>query len=182
MSPPSGHPDKQGASLARTFPLTIIARDPSVSDPRTADPSKKILRTVVSVPASRLDPGPRGPRFHVVDFDPGRKGRKLHRPFALPHIQDAPGGWGIADLFRDADDATLLTAPDFRAQNVYAIAARTLDAFESALGRPVRWSFGSPQLYIVPTAFEEANAYYAEDDEALYFGYFRSSQDDQTVF
>jgi len=168
--------------LPRTFPLTILARDPGVLDRRrTVDPARRILRTVVDVPASRLASGPRGPRFHVIDFDPGRKGRRLHRALDLAPGARPAKGWGFVDPYRDADDETVLNDPGFRAQNVYAIAARTLDAFESALGRPVPWGFGNPQLYLVPTAFCEANAYYADDDQALYFGYFRSVDGDTTV-
>lgn len=77
----------------------------------------------------------------------------------------------IVDGFADKPDHELLENPVFRAQNVYAIAARTLGVFEYALGRPVPWGFNSSQLYVVPTAFAEANAFYADDDQALYFGY-----------
>jgi hypothetical protein len=156
--------------VPRDFALTIIARDPEITDRRSTDPDRKILRGKVDVPASRLEPGPRGPRFHVVDFDASTG--KLNRPTELAPKGRPARGWGFADRFAKADDRTLLTDPRFRAQNVYAIAARTLATFEFALGRPIPWAFGSPQLYLVPTAFVEANAYYADDDQALYFGHF----------
>jgi hypothetical protein len=166
--------------LPRTFPLTIIARDPSISDRRSTDPKRKILTAEVQVPASRLERGPRGPRFQVVDYDAStrqlRKGADL-----APRARPAPG-WGFSDRYKDAEDDRLLSDARFRAQNVYAIAARTLAVFEFALGRPIPWAFGSPQLYLVPTAFVEANAYYADDDQALYFGYFPGAAANQTVF
>ena len=57
---------------------------PSVTNRRfSVDPARRILRALVEVPASRLDPGP---RFHVVDFDPARRWRALHPPLNL-----APG-------------------------------------------------------------------------------------------
>lgn len=156
--------------LPRTFPLTVIARDPSVLDLRSTNARRSILRTKLQIPACRLEPGPRGSRFHVVDFDAST--RVLTEPADLaPGDQPMPG-WGFVDRFAKASDRALLRDPAFRAQNVYAIAAHTLDVFETALGRPVPWAFGSPQLYLVPTAFLEANAYYADDDQAIYFGYF----------
>jgi hypothetical protein len=39
----------------------------------------------------------------------------------------------------------------------------------------VAWGTGGHQLKVVPHAFEQANAYYAEDAEALVFGYVRSA-------
>lgn len=173
--------EEQAEPLPRTFPLTIIARDPSVKDPLPSDPARRILRTVVKVPASRLEPGPRGPRFHVVDFDPSRAEGRLNHPLDLAPGDQPARGWGFADNYLQADDTTLLSDAGFRAQNVYAIAARTLDVFESALGRPVPWAFGSPQLYLVPTAFCEANAYYSPDDNALYFGYFPPGNKKKTI-
>ncbi len=161
----------------RTFELTIIARDPTVEDPRSTDPTRKILRARVEVPASRIEPGPRGPRFHVVDFDAST--RRLRQPRQLTPLPDEEAGWGFADPFDRATD-TSVQAPAFMAQNTYAIAARLLATFERALGRPVPWAFGSSQLYIVPTAFVEANAYYSPDDRAVLFGYFTA--DRQTVY
>src|SRR5205823_5887205 len=90
----------------------------------------------------------------------------------LPHEE---AGWGFRDPYDRAMD-TSLKAPAFMAQNTYAIAARLLATFERALGRPVPWAFGSSQLYIVPAAFVEANAYYSPDDRAVLFGYFTADQ------
>ena len=163
----------------RYFPMSIIARDPLVLDPTATNERRKILRAVVQGPASRLEPGPRGPRFHVVGFDASR--RKLHRPARLASMRGQSAGWNYRDRFLDADDSTLRNDPAFHAQNVYAIAARTLGFFEAALGRPVPWAFGSSQLYLVPTAFADANAYYSDDDRALLFGYFDSKATGQVL-
>ncbi|MBA2717937.1 MAG: hypothetical protein H0U52_01665 [Chloroflexi bacterium] len=152
--------------------MTILARDPSVLDPATGH----MLRAVVDVPASRLDLGPRGPRFYVIDFDASEE--SLHDPLDLaPNPEPAPG-WGYHDAFAGRPDADLLTNPGFRAQNVYAIAARTLATFEAALGRPVPWAFPNSQLNLVPAAFAEANAYYSREDQALYFGYFKAPRNE----
>ena len=153
----------------RTFNLTVLARDPSFIDPRSTTPTRTLLTAQVEVPASRIDPGPRGPRFHVVDFDSST--RRLRAPRALQPLEGEPAGWGFRDQFERATDRDLGGRP-FMAQNTYAIAARLLATFERALGRPVPWAFGASQLYIVPAAFEEANAYYSPDDHAVLFGYF----------
>jgi hypothetical protein len=162
--------DERTTAFPRQFRATVIARDPSVR--RRADGARPpILLAEIAFPATRLEPGPRGPRFHVVDFDTSTN--KLNDPAVLTGSRgDLPPGWDFVDRFAAATDDSVLTDPAFRAQNVYAIAARTLATFESALGRPVSWAFSSPQLYLVPTAFQEANAYYSDSDQALLFGYF----------
>jgi hypothetical protein len=162
--------DERATALPRQFRATVIARDPSVLE-RGEATKRPILRAQVDFPATRLEPGPRGPRFHVVDFDASTK--HLNPAADLTRADEAlPVGWGFVDRFEKKDDATLLSDPAFRAQNVYAIASRTLAIFEHALGRPVPWAFGSSQLHLVPTAFQEANAYYSDRDQALLFGYF----------
>jgi hypothetical protein len=146
--------------------LTIIAQDPAVRDVE-----QRIIRAQVAVPVDLLEPGPRGQRFHVVDYDAGSG--KLAKPavFTDPTADKAERAWTFVDRFVDAPDAELETSELFHAQNVYAIAARTLGAFESALGRRLAWGFAGHQLYLVPHAFREANAYYSADDRALLFGY-----------
>ena len=57
---------------------------------------------------------------------------------------------------------------------------KTLARFELALGRRVPWGFPSHQLKVVPHAFVDANAFYANDQEALLFGYFGGREN--TVF
>ena len=135
--------------------LTIVAQDPTVRGE-----NGRILTARAQVPWARLEPGPRNARFHVVDYDV-TTGRYVG-PAELPSSDD---------LFKDADDATLRTDFAFHAQQVYAVAARTLATFESALGRRLPWSFAGHQLHLVPHAFSEANAYYSWEDRALLFGY-----------
>jgi hypothetical protein len=164
----------------RAHRLTIVAQDPDV---RLED--GRILTAQAQVPVDRLEPGPRGHRFHVVDYDATE--RKLVRPVADlcdPEVKGAEHRWTCLDRFAPPEDAAderrrfpsgynevLVSDPAFRAQNVYAIAARTLAAFEFALGRRIDWKTGSHQLYIVPRAFAEANAHYAREDRGVFFGY-----------
>jgi len=134
--------------------LRLVAQDPTVSGD-----DGRILTARVKVPWSRMEDGPRGARLHVVDYDTAT-GR---------YIKHAP--LGKEDLYADAADDVLRTDPTFHAQHVYATAARTLALFETALGRRLPWGFRSHQLFLVPHAFAEANAYYSFEDRALLFGY-----------
>lgn len=143
--------------------LSIIAQDPRVEH------EGRILRARVAVPDERLAPGPRGYRVHVIDYDASSD--TLYRA-----SRPASG----TDRYEKAKDAVLLGDPGFHAQNVYAIVMRTVARFELALGRRVPWGFPSHQLKVVPHAFVDANAFYANDQEALLFGYFGGRED--TVF
>src|SRR5215208_4604734 len=95
----------------RTVELTIVAQDPAVRDARG-----RIVRARVRVPLDRrTEPGPRGHRLHVVDYDAGRDE-------LTPPAGAGDRDWVFRDRFADADDATLLAEPAFLAQNVYAVA------------------------------------------------------------
>lgn len=140
--------------------LRLIAQDPSVKGD-----DDRILTANVRLPWSRMEDGPRGSRLHVVDYDVSTGEYLKHRP--IPND----------DPFAAASDETLLTDKAFHAQQVYAGAARTLGAFESALGRRLSWGFTGHHLYLVPHAFAEANAYYSSEDCALLFGYIPAEDD-----
>jgi len=137
-----------GATRAKIVPtqeLRIVAEWLD-GDPVSAD---------VEVPYEQPEPGPRGYRVHVVDFDAttGRWRAPVHIPVTVarkPDIED----------------------PSLHAQNVYAIVMRTLARFEFALGRNVGWSFrGGHQISIAPHAFQGVNAFYSRRDRGLFFGY-----------
>ena len=144
----------------RTREFTIFGQDPAVRDR-----SGRIVRARIAVPAERLDPGPRGYRVSVVDYDCTHD--VLYEPADLDR-----GGAG-RDPYARADDDRLLRDPSFHAQQVYALVMHTLARFEAALGRHVSWSFEyGHELQIAPHAFGEANAYYSERNQGLLFGYF----------
>jgi hypothetical protein len=138
--------------VPQTALLTVIAQDPSIRQ------EGAILTEQVAVPAEVTTPGPRGARFHVVDYDAARGTLVPPTELAFP------------DAFEGVSNEVLL-GEAFRAQNVYAIAARTLATFESALGRRLNWAFRGHQLFLVPRAFPELNAYYSPEDGAILFGY-----------
>lgn len=85
--------------------------------------------------------------------------------------------------------------PQFHQQMVFAVAMRTIRAFERALGRGVLWAGDpkrggdpdsierdfTPRLRIYPHALREPNAYYSPQKRALLFGYFRPKATDGTI-
>ncbi|MDR6955497.1 hypothetical protein J2X65_004877 [Ancylobacter sp. 3268] len=140
--------------------------------------------TSVKVPAEILAKGPTGYRIKVVDYNATEQRAYLDRQ----DYQDEAGalldpfGCGPGETPEDpAYQTRLIGDPNFHAQNCYAIAMRTLGAFERALGRRVSWSSGGHQLHIAPHAFAQANAFYSEPDRALLFGYFYG-EDGQPIF
>lgn len=162
--------------LPRTYTMTIAAQDPSVT---RSDGS--VLLAQVAVPAAVLEAGPRGPRFHVVDYDPTT--RAVVEAVDVESSSGALGRWTFRDRLTSGDEIPHV-APDmiradyaFHAQNVYAIAARTLSIFEFALGRRVAWAFRDHQLFLVPHGLAEPNAYYSEEDHAILFGSFKATDD-----
>lgn len=145
--------DPEPADVPRWRTLQVIAQDPSVKV------GGKVLRAGAEIPFERLEPGPRGLRFHVVDYDP--VARTIQPALDIP-----------PDVIDKAPNKILAGHPSVRAQQTYAVAARTLSSWEGALGRRLGWAFGSHQLYLVPAAFEGADAYYDPTTQAILFGYF----------
>jgi hypothetical protein len=160
------------SGAVNTHKLTILTQDPGVRIRR------RLAVSQVDLPAEAFDLGPTGYRVKVIDFDAGSnvlyKGREYEvddkgaaiDPYAPPDPTKTR-----ARAWRKYE-SRLLEDPRFHAQNVYAIAMRTLALFERALGRRVEWGFRGHQLHIAPHAFVDANAFYSELDHALMFGYF----------
>ena len=138
--------------------MAVLAQDPGV---KRADGT--ILTASVIVPWEDVVDGPAGHRVYVVDYDATT--RTMYNPAQV--IGDEP--------VLPADDAQILDDPAFHARNVYALVMRTLARFEYALGRRVSWGFRAHQLKVVPHAFEEMNAFYSREAEALLFGYYRTT-------
>lgn len=169
--------------------LRIYAYDPSLG--RDLD-TVGLNETLISVRwEADLAPGPVGEYLEVVDIDPA-------------------SGCGYAPV--DLNDPRLLASdglrpseasPQFHQQMVYAVAMRTIDHFEKALGRVALWAprmlkskpappgaagaVGAPgtarpevehfvrRLRIYPHALRAENAYYSPERKALLLGYFSSS-------
>ncbi len=155
-----------------TRKLTILALDPSV---RT---DGRILRAQIEVPNEALEPGPRGCRVFIVDYDSSTDAfRSPVRTFREPgDFYRSP-----EDPFAHLGDRDLLESPDFHAFMTYGIVMKTLARFEYALGRRLSWSFGSHQIQVSPHAFADANAFYSDRAQGLFFGYFPSTDGKRTI-
>jgi len=113
----------------------------------------------------------KGRQLHVIDYDATNK--RYYKPINLNSTAALVEG-GLEPSESD---------PRFHQQMVYAVAMQTIDIFEKALGRDIRYSFGDPDgernlLRVFPHAMYEPNAYYSRELGALLFGYFKASDDD----
>jgi len=153
-------------------PLRIFASDPMLA--RTPG-----NRTTIEVPNEQLRPGPIGARLEVIDYD------GVQKCFYPPVNLDDPKILMQGGLEPSESD------PRFHQQMVYAVAMRTLESFERALGRRLAFwhSATKTRLRLFPHAFHGANAFYDPTLNAILFGYFRADRQDpgpnlpgQTVF
>jgi hypothetical protein len=150
-------------------PLKVYAFDPSAG---------YLMGNIMSISLNyeKLSPGPVGKKLAVVDFD-GSNGT-YYEPVDLddPKI-----------LIRGGIDPTE-SDPRFHQQMVYAVAAETLQRFETALGRRIHWRIGEaegrgvkkahdgiPVLLLLPHAMYQPNAFYSPKARGILFGYFRAS-------
>jgi hypothetical protein len=130
-----------------------------------------------SVRYEELKPGPVGERFAVIDYDGTSKA--FYQPIDLNDPRLLVGG-GLAPSESD---------PRFHQQMVYAVASETLQRFEFALGRRIRWrgrkrsQDGTPvprgasnRLNLFPHAMCQANAFYSPEAHGILFGYFKASR------
>jgi hypothetical protein len=156
-----------------TRKLTVLALDPSVRDGRS------VLKTQIEIPNESLERGPRGYRVHVIDYDSSTD--RL-----LPAVQLADGvnrfDGPPNDPFEHASDDQLLNSSSFHAFMTYGIIMKTLARFEYALGRRIGWSFSGHQIQVAPHAFADANAFYSDQAQGLFFGYFPSADGKRTIF
>src|SRR6266852_248528 len=154
-------------------PLNIYAFDPGagrlVGNYMTA-----------SVRYEKLEPGPVGDRFAVIDYDGTNK--TFYKPIDLNDPRLLVGG-GLAPSETD---------PRFHQQMVYAVASETLQRFEFALGRRIHWARArkvddaipvlqgsSRRLNLFPHAMCQANAFYSPDAHGILFGYFKAARTQQ---
>jgi hypothetical protein len=156
-----------------TRKLTILALDPSVRI------DGKLFRTQIEIPNEVLDRGPRGYRVHVIDYD---STRDALYPSGRLRVSMNCDDRMPEDPWENTSDADLLKSLDFHAWMTYAVIMKTLARFEFALGRRASWSFGGHQILVSPHAFSDANAFYSDQAQGLFFGYFPSFDGRRTVF
>ena len=118
-----------------------------------------------------LTDGPTSARFAVVDFN-GDTGQLAPAAKWDEQLQCFVSG-GTA--LTEADETSL----PFHQVNVWALAQRALDFFESGdgLGRPIPWAFEGNRLIVVPHAGYGENAFYDRSSKSLQFYYFGSEDD-----
>ncbi|MGH2435682.1 MAG: hypothetical protein ACRDFA_01665, partial [bacterium] len=170
-------PTQDGLTQAARRPLKIFASDPLLG--RTFG-----NRARIDVANERLTAGPVGTRVEVIDYDGAQK--CFYSPVDLDHQAILMQG-GLEPSESD---------PRFHQQMVYAVAMKTLENFDRALGRVLRLGSQNrkrgatyPRLRLFPHAFHGANAFYSPDLNAILFGYFTADPVDpgpnlpgQTVF
>lgn len=168
---------QDGMTQAARRPLKIFASDPLLG--RTFG-----NRARIDVTNELLSPGPIGSRLEVIDYDGAQK--CFYKPVNL----DNP-----AILMQGGLDPSE-SNPHFHQQMVYAVALKTLENFDRALGRILRLGSHNrkrgityPRLRLFPHAFYGANAFYSPNLNAILFGYFTADAADvgpnlpgQTVF
>jgi len=181
-SPVPGVALKDIAPARAVAEAKVTVRDPAYRRIRTyaIDPSLSTqLKTaginhgLLKVPWEKLSPGPQGEYVDVQD-DPTYGKVDLDDPRLLAQDGFAPAEGN----------------PHFHQQMTYAVAMRTIDRFEGAIGRKVLWRPkivpGKPfddsecvrRLVIEPHAFAQENAFYDPRRIALRFGYFAASAND----
>ncbi len=142
----------------------------------------QINQTVVEVRWEDLQPGPVGEYLEVVDVDPSTG--CCYSPVDLNHVS----------ALSQAGLAPSEANPRFHQQMVYAVAMKTIEHFERALGRVALWAprfvkYGRGEaekiekhyvrrLRIYPHALREANSFYSPAKKALLLGYFPASETD----
>jgi hypothetical protein len=166
-------------ALPDTRCLRVFAYDPLLA---YKTDYLQINQTVVKVRWENLQPGPVGEYIEVVDVDPSTG--CCYSPVDLNHVS----------ALSQAGLAPSEANPGFHQQMVYAVAMKTIEHFERALGRVALWAprfvkYGQGEtaniekhyvrrLRIYPHALREANSFYSPSKKALLLGYFPASATD----
>jgi hypothetical protein len=159
-----------------TRKVTVFALDPSI---RSKGARGEILRTQIEIPNEYLEAGPRGYRAAIVDYDSSANTFHLQ---SVKAQRTGASGDVPPDPFAKKRDTELLGSRDFHNFMAFSIVMKTLSRFEFALGRRLSWSFGSHQIQVAPHAFCDANAFYSDRAQGLFFGYFPSSDRKRTIY
>jgi len=144
-------------------PLKIFASDPMAG---------RTLGNRVTIEINNetnLQSGPSGERLEVVDYD------GAHDRFYAAVNLNEPNILMQNGLDPSESD------PRFHQQMVYAVAMKTLENFDTALGRPLAMNRviknEGRKLRLFPHALHGANAFYDPEIHAILFGYFRADRE-----
>jgi hypothetical protein len=181
---PNGRKRTRSASSRLEVPTPVVrSLQVYAVDPSTGKNAGN--KTTVHVPWEPLLPGPTGRKIAVIDYDAANK--RYYPPVDLedPRL--------LANNGFDPSEAD----PRFHQQMVYAIASRTIQMFEVALGREIHWrradrvggagENGNAMrktddiwvLKLYPHAMQQANAYYSPQAHGILFGFFKAHKTGQ---
>jgi hypothetical protein len=152
-------------------PLRVYAYDPSLGAKLD---TVEINEATLEVRWEKdLKPGPIGEYIEVIDVDPASQ------------CCYAPVDLGHPHLLTKSGLTPSEASPQFHQQMAYAVAMKTIDHFERALGRVALWAPREirqagkettteyvDRLRIYPHALRAKNAYYSPEHKALLLGYF----------
>jgi hypothetical protein len=155
-------------------PLRVYAYDPSLG--AKLDTLGINEATLDVAWEDNLQPGPIGEYIEVVDVDPASQccyaPVDLNQPYVLTRSGLTPSE----------------ASPQFHQQMTYAVAMKTIQYFEKALGRVALWAPREiretgkemqteyvQRLRIYPHALRAKNAYYSPERKALLLGYFSAT-------
>jgi len=134
------------------------------------------MTTSLSVPWERLSRGPTGGRFstHIRGEDTSR-----NRPMVMDTAFEAIA---YNDVRCPANTDDLIEDRAFLAQHAYAVAASTLDLFESTMGRRLGWRFRGHRLALELWApIDFASSGYDGQRGVINFGHERDRRADKHV-
>lgn len=141
-------------------PLKIYAFDPMIG-------RRQGGRITIDIPNERdLQPGPKGKRISVIDYD------------GANDVFYSPVDLNASSILMQNGLEPTESDPRFHQQMVYAVAMKVLENFDIALGRKVKFRLvpGKPELRLFPHAFQGQNAFYDPERKAILFGYFRADE------
>ena len=162
--------------------LRVFAFDPVLG----YDPDfLQINQTTLEIHWEDLQPGPVGEYLEIVDVDPSSG--CCYAPVDLNH----------PSILSQSGLSPSESNPRFHQQMAYAVAMKTIEHFEYALGRVALWAprfkkyeqngrshierYYVRRLRIYPHALREANSYYSPDKKALLLGYFPAADSGENL-
>ena len=151
--------------------IPVIVKDPVVTQYKDVQPTEQI-----TVDDGAFLDGPVSPRVAVLDFEPGIGTLAAPARYVAPKGRSKRGTYEVKHPVSTGDpDVDHIAA----AVSVFGAVHKTIKLFEEqdALGRPVVWAFGAPQLLVVPRAGDMANAYYERESHSLQFFRFSDPND-----
>ena len=150
--------------------VRVFAKDPTLAREFATSSVSRVTLEIPWEPLTATEQGFRGEYLEVVDdqIEPAKPASPgLDHPYLLAQDGWAPSPGNL----------------QFHQQMVYAVASKTIEHFEIALGRPVLWAAAQqtgsrrddryvPRLTLRPHALTTANAFYEPSRSALLFGSF----------